>query len=230
LTYVDHKMSRLLKVDWLDGPGLFPSDIRARRLTLSMDDRYSISHGTRTVWRIVFRCNATCRVIKAAQDSLPAISSSDPFTQNFFSHMSENRKSSIAQAAQAQDSAADSEDTEGHQSQAEGGAVKVDRLRASKHTKQKQKALCNAKVVVRRYHTPMSPPTNDQLEMTVDQCKKGVCTIIRKRANYHKPNTDRRNLNVSPYIRRLLHEASSMFGMTLGSLTACEHLRIRPPR
>lgn len=59
-----------------------------------------------------------------------------------------------------------------------------------------------------------------QLEMTADQCRRGRCTVVMQRPEWHPPTPSGR-LRCSRYLRRLLHEAALGFGMTAGRLSAC---------
>jgi hypothetical protein len=52
---------KLVQVEWLDGPGIFPSDIRSRHMRLHLPQSHQIPE-QQIVWRSRFICNGSCRM------------------------------------------------------------------------------------------------------------------------------------------------------------------------
>lgn len=61
-----------------------------------------------------------------------------------------------------------------------------------------------------------------QIEMTMGQAARGRCSMILPKPDIHAECGRLEILRVSPFLRRILHDAASVFGMTVGRLQACE--------
>lgn len=61
--------------------------------------------------------------------------------------------------------------------------------------------------------------------MTVSQSAAGVCTVYQASHDWHRAPAHKDFLRCSPYIRRILHEGASIFGMTQMRLTTCTWLK-----
>lgn len=64
-----HHISSHARLQWLEGPGPTPSDIRARRFKIHIDPKHLTRSADMIVWRVVYYCNQACRSEPFADDS-----------------------------------------------------------------------------------------------------------------------------------------------------------------
>ena len=62
-------MSNHVKVRWIDTPGLFPGDIRARHMAVELPPALPSGSDDQVVWRSSFECNGSCQRIITNEES-----------------------------------------------------------------------------------------------------------------------------------------------------------------
>ena len=95
-----HSLSDVASIEWLDGPGLKPSDIRARRIKLRVNETHLQTNPHGKIWRVVYSCNNSCCFASShtASNVLPALTNTDLLGQQMFAFAQERLR--VAQASQ----------------------------------------------------------------------------------------------------------------------------------
>lgn len=70
-----HVIYRGARLHWIDGPGLYPNDIRARRLSVKVPKSLVRSSPDRLIWRVSYSCNGACSGVieKPSGPTAPAL-------------------------------------------------------------------------------------------------------------------------------------------------------------
>ncbi|ORY35080.1 hypothetical protein BCR39DRAFT_556578 [Naematelia encephala] len=259
-----HRLCQHASFEWLDGPGLYPSDVRARRVSINLDPRYNNSPSGKVIWRVIYNCNNLCRKMETSGRSknLPALASSDVFGSQLFefaeatvqrkkAHRQRNEShisDSVVEDGDESDEANSIIDqgTDGHSTGDEEiqtgddevnnetdemspGSLNDDDVSevGESGSDSEESSPSEEHTPVRRSKRQANPERTNLtcdakliIEMIVGQSQLGNCSIFLKRDAVHPPVVNLTSLRISPYMRRLLHEAASGFGMTQGRLTA----------
>ncbi|EIW66300.1 hypothetical protein TREMEDRAFT_65571 [Tremella mesenterica DSM 1558] len=206
-------------LEWTDGPGLWPNDIRARRVEVTINEQDFRAHPSRLIWRVGFSCtHEMFEFAKAASqrrsnridlhaqedkeepDTQVPGDMTDPFFNDELDDDNDFGEEDDGPGDEEDDPDGDGEEEEeGDDSLGDHPVTKKE----GKIKKPRRRRSCRTFLVV---------------EMTAKQCRQGVCTVIKKSEEYHPPVSNLSDLRVSPYIRRILHEASMGFGMTTARL------------
>ncbi|EIW65834.1 hypothetical protein TREMEDRAFT_66202 [Tremella mesenterica DSM 1558] len=82
-----HSLYREASIKWIDGVGLFPSEIRARRMEISVPKAVVRHSGTRLVWRVVYACNGACEtdLDNSARHNVPTLGAQETLDSQLFS-------------------------------------------------------------------------------------------------------------------------------------------------
>ena len=208
------RMSKLLSVRWVDPPGLYPGDIRARHMLVRVSQSVSRNQNSRILFRATFRCNRSCQRLSKKRDADELEGPEEELrTYALGLHEQNSCRDDLEPLMTNADERSpykmlDEED--------------VEQRRGLQHLAQS----CNAHVVVSRFIE--SSLNVFQIEITVAQARNDECTIICQHPSVHPPSA-LDVLFISPHIRGILHEAASGLGMTQTRLKSCGSYGLHEP-
>ena len=84
-----HTLSNHATIEWLDGPGLAPADIRARRLRLHVNSKHLRRSSSRTIWRVIYTCNNSCKLLNVEDPKEAPLGIGDSLGQHVFAYAQE---------------------------------------------------------------------------------------------------------------------------------------------
>ena len=200
------------------------------------------------IWRVVYSCNNSCSVASDASSKRPpALTTTDLLAEQIFTFAQERFRANQTESSdfsmtQSQPGSSDLslrpqevvDLSIGTTDDRPSSRLEVDREESDSSEKGRaskkkhgglEHVLCEAKLIVSLVITSvMIDRSLLQVQSTVAQAIQGRCSITLKSKDNHPDCADRTSLRVSPYLRRLLHYASSMYGMTRSHMAACMYI------
>ncbi|EIW66398.1 hypothetical protein TREMEDRAFT_65685 [Tremella mesenterica DSM 1558] len=191
------RVSDHIKVEWLDPPGLHPSDIRGRHAVFHVSDEAFAKGPDKLVWRSRFNCSGSCQQVQALPTSLPAPQRPK---RNLRKRQRKEERSEGHEGSEESEARNRNEGIEGDEwAEEDQGSLqgKEDPVETKRTTIRKRKC-----------------PLCVEVRMTPRSIRRGYCTIIQPLPSYHGDPKPLSLLRISYHMRNILHDAATLVGTT----------------